>query len=209
MYVGDNGEFPLMITFLNNVPEKNVVMDLYPYLSTLNNQGSIYVCPDYQKLGGISYGNHSAYGYNASGCDGWKVADKQLGLDAMYTDVENYVVPLKESGVVSPSQMISWGDSVVHYDATGNKAYGSMDLSSGLQWIKHYYAQNSEAVWDIKSYQFMSRRHSGKVNISYCDGHVEFAKPTNIFNVSSETILAKWNNDNLPHSEAYYPSISR
>ena len=45
------------------------------------------------------------------------------------------------------------------------------------------------------------RRHGGRFNIVFCDGHVETLRVSDLFTTRSDAILARWNNDGLPHRE--------
>ena len=42
------------------------------------------------------------------------------------------------------------------------------------------------------------RRHSGRYNVAFCDGHVENLK-TNALFATDMTVLKRWNYDNEPH----------
>jgi prepilin-type processing-associated H-X9-DG protein len=44
------------------------------------------------------------------------------------------------------------------------------------------------------------RRHSGKFNAWFCDGHIEYL-PFDNFTSHDEVRLRRWNNDNLPHKD--------
>ena len=47
----------------------------------------------------------------------------------------------------------------------------------------------------------MSRRHQGRVNAVFCDGHVESPKATFVFEDWSDAALVRWNRDHQPHQE--------
>ena len=46
---------------------------------------------------------------------------------------------------------------------------------------------------------FASSRHKGKVNVVFCDGHVESPKLKFVFEDTSDAPLARWNRDRQPH----------
>jgi prepilin-type processing-associated H-X9-DG protein len=43
------------------------------------------------------------------------------------------------------------------------------------------------------------RRHDGRLNMSYCDGHVAGMRIPDAFDVLRDDVLKLWNNDHLPH----------
>ena len=48
------------------------------------------------------------------------------------------------------------------------------------------------------------RRHGGRFNITFCDGHVENLKPQSSFDVRRDDVLKRWNRDNLRHRESLF-----
>jgi prepilin-type processing-associated H-X9-DG protein len=42
------------------------------------------------------------------------------------------------------------------------------------------------------------RRHGGRYNVAFCDGHIENLK-TNALFTTDMTVLKRWNYDNVPH----------
>jgi prepilin-type processing-associated H-X9-DG protein len=44
-------------------------------------------------------------------------------------------------------------------------------------------------------------RHFGKVNVAFCDGHVESPTLKFVFDDPSDRALVRWNRDHLPHRE--------
>jgi|SRR5439155_14963375 len=49
----------------------------------------------------------------------------------------------------------------------------------------------------------IKRRHFGKWNIVYCDGHVQTHTTREIFNYNDDEVLKLRNKDNLPHREFF------
>ena len=45
------------------------------------------------------------------------------------------------------------------------------------------------------------RRHQGRINVLFCDGHVEDMKLERLFFERSDAALRRWNKDNEPHRE--------
>jgi prepilin-type processing-associated H-X9-DG protein len=48
----------------------------------------------------------------------------------------------------------------------------------------------------------VSNRHGGGANMSFCDGHVEYAKRT-VWIAATEAMRARWNRDHEPHPETW------
>jgi prepilin-type processing-associated H-X9-DG protein len=51
-----------------------------------------------------------------------------------------------------------------------------------------------------KSRQMEARRHLGRFNVVFIDGHVEALRPEQLFGMSDEE-MSRWNNDHQPHRE--------
>jgi prepilin-type processing-associated H-X9-DG protein len=83
---------------------------------------------------------------------------------------------LKESEVKSPADMMAIGDSF-----GGGVEFG--------RW--KYLVLNGRAT----------ARHQGRVNVLFCDGHVESPTLTFVFEDTSDEALVCWNRDNLPHRD--------
>jgi prepilin-type processing-associated H-X9-DG protein len=91
------------------------------------------------------------------------------------------VIPVKESEVASPSEMMAVGDS-----ANGGLDFMRQDLN---------YLEKRGA----------SARHQGKLNVVFCDVHVESPTLQFLFTDTSDEALARWNRDHLPHREKLSP----
>jgi prepilin-type processing-associated H-X9-DG protein len=44
-------------------------------------------------------------------------------------------------------------------------------------------------------------RHQGKVNVAFCDGHVESPPLKFVFQNTNDAALVRWNRDHLPHRD--------
>jgi prepilin-type processing-associated H-X9-DG protein len=56
-----------------------------------------------------------------------------------------------------------------------------------------------------KRQAFYQRRHSGRWNIVFLDGHVEFKKGQQVFDIGNPEIAKRWNNDNQPRMDVADP----
>jgi prepilin-type N-terminal cleavage/methylation domain-containing protein/prepilin-type processing-associated H-X9-DG protein len=122
------------------------------------------------------------YGYNGYG-SGWDVTPSggsvNLGLGGISSKP---VVPLPESAVVAPSDMIAIGDYP--------------ELEPGRQ--------DGDIAGALDEYDdFVADRHNKGANVVFCDAHVEFAKQTNWMK-AVESARKRWNYDNQPHPETWH-----
>jgi prepilin-type processing-associated H-X9-DG protein len=123
----------------------------------------------------------SYYGYNAD-IFGTTMQrnnpNEQFGLQGHYNPVTHTYLPVAESEVAVPSDMIAIGDG---FDPNGilmRRSLASLDEFG-----------NTRA------------RHQGKANVVFCDGHVESPTMQFLFEDTSDAALARWNRDHLPHRE--------
>lgn len=98
-------------------------------------------------------------------------------------------VPVPESAVRRPSDMIAFGDGFVGIQG-GKIQWGAL----GLNWIGFTRKEEDEAFRKAAR-----NRHGGKLNIVYCDGHVESLTVEKLLLDYSDAALRRWNNDNEPH----------
>ncbi len=177
----------------------------------------LYKCPDYK---GMTVGGNDdgaplgSYGYNANGT---KFTPSDLGLGGALTkialsqelsDTHGGVLRVKESHIRSPSDMIAIGDAHlvwsspaiiknlydINIPAATYSGMGLIDINSrdGVQ----------RASWlpSTDIIKATERRHKGRYNIGFCDGHVEGIPRSRLFS-RSENTLRRWNNDNQPHAD--------
>jgi prepilin-type processing-associated H-X9-DG protein len=111
-----------------------------------------------------------------------------FGLSVDYTNtlgLSGGVIPnslsfarIKDSEVVSPSQMMAIGDS----------------FSGGIFFMRN------ELYWPFAWARALPR-HQGEVNVVFCDGHVESPTLGFVFTNTSDPALVRWNRDNQPHRD--------
>ena len=139
----------------------------------------VWRCPSAQ----LSVDLHSggipiSYGYNAFGILAIGNLTNALGLLGRFVSVSALFEPIKESEVVSPSEMMAMGDSFV-----GGVFFMREDLD--------YLDRGGRA----------SSRHQGRVNVGFCDGHVESLTLKVAFQDTNDAALVRWNRDHLPHRD--------
>ena len=169
----------------------------------------LYRCPSYKGL--TLPGNDIAdplgsYGYNANGT---KFAFSALGLGGHLAVPDDYdsVVPIRESEVVAPAEMIALGDANVMWllspilkalygvsGPTSYSGYGRLDINSWLRSTALGFGGRAGIL------QASQARHRGNLEIVFCDGHVESIHPARLFD-RSDANLQRWNNDNKPHAD--------
>ncbi len=131
---------------------------------------------------GISEKTRFSYGINDWGLN--LNAKPQLGLGG---DVDGgfYQGPIRDSTVVSPSQMIAIGD----VPALKNKALISFN------------ANMDPTAQSPGHTEWPSNRHNKRTDLLFCDGHVENPVRNDVIDPNNQTWRSRWNNDNKPHLE--------
>lgn len=116
---------------------------------------------------------HTFYGYNAFGI--LRIGNLKDNFGLMGHEPENPldITPIRESEVAVPSDMIAVGES------------GSITFMRS------------------RTYNFSNgvMNHGDKVNVLFCDGHVESIAGTSVFEDTDDRSLVRWNRDHLPHPD--------
>lgn len=144
----------------------------------------VWLCPSAK----VDFHYFTSYGYNTfgvapigyTGSASKKPRNIPLGLEGFYNG-RLPLIPVKESDVPSPSDLMAVGDSVV----------GGLDfMRQDLNYLKQRGA---------------FARHQGKLNVVFCDSHVESPTLAFLFADPSDAALCRWNRDHLPHRERLAP----
>jgi prepilin-type processing-associated H-X9-DG protein len=56
-----------------------------------------------------------------------------------------------------------------------------------------------------KGNEIVYRQHDNAENVTFCDGHVQQSRISQVFFDTSDSELGKWNRDGKPHREAMFP----
>jgi prepilin-type processing-associated H-X9-DG protein len=91
--------------------------------------------------------------------------------------MQELFTPVAESQVAAPSDMMAIGDSV------------------SMTFMRILYSKDSES----------GKRHNNKLNVVFCDGHVESPTLKFLFEDTGDAALVRWNRDHLPHREKLSP----
>jgi prepilin-type processing-associated H-X9-DG protein/prepilin-type N-terminal cleavage/methylation domain-containing protein len=149
----------------------------------------VWHCPTTFPANENSYG-YNGFGYRPAGTPYTNTLGlvNGFGLMGHFLDSSNgwvTVGPIAESEVVDPSEMMAIGDTfggVLTFDHWDNFA-----------------TKNQEHQWHAYS------RHQGRLNVVFCDGHVESPTLQFLFADTSDAALSRWNRDHLPHREKLSP----
>jgi prepilin-type processing-associated H-X9-DG protein/prepilin-type N-terminal cleavage/methylation domain-containing protein len=135
-------------------------------------QKGVWFCPAAQSREG-QISNSPFYGYNAFGLLKVGNLTNNLGLGGYLSENPIALKTVRDSEVVVPAETMAIGES------DGFAFMRNMDYD--------FYHQ--------------SFRHQNKVNVLFCDGHVESPALKFLFEDISDAALMRWNRDHLPHSE--------
>lgn len=152
--------------------------DWWPNLHSTGNARTVYV----------------SYGYNGCGMGmSTRTDTNSLGLGAQFKwEKPDQALPVPESEIVAPSEMMAMGDGFVGHD---NFLLGG----ESRIWRTYYLPLN------LKPNSKDFSRHQGKLNIVFCDGHVESPTLKFLFADTSDEALSRWNRDHQPHREKLSP----
>ena len=143
-----------------------------------------------------------SYGYNAVGVSGTALDSApgllgepragELGLGGWRPKGSLWRVAVPESKVAVPSDMIAVGDAFIG----STRELIQTDYLLGI---------NGDESWARESAQAFARtaarRHQGRLNVVFCDAHVEGPRIKALFDMENLDALRRWNVDNLPHKE--------
>jgi len=141
----------------------------------------VWLCPSAKWSGFSKNYPISCYGYNVDFFDIYLKArnpTNQFGLQGRRSPKEQLWIPIAESEVAVPSDMMAIGES--------------LDGSSLLA---------PRILTEAARFGNMLTRHQGKANVVFCDGHVESPTLKFLFEDTSDAALVRWNRDHLPHRE--------
>jgi len=135
-----------------------------------------------------------SYGYNMAGYAGLDLGYKIVG-DKLYACT-------KESEVEAPPDMIGLGDSM---SRTKDWLYERVAV---LQRVTFAYNPALMAIGPERN-RSARRRHGGRINLSFCDAHVESLTVKRAFYDKTDDALRKWNRDHEPHLEEWLKAIQQ
>jgi len=213
MYVGDSAKYPLafgptdqgglklwMQAIEGHVGEKWSSDGAVSGHPTGVQPRGVYSCPGYNRIGGeyriVGDSAIGAYGYTANesvlpvivpptGTSGGSIRFLTLGGPGP---------PVSESEVVVPSHMLAIGDSQMTspLGEPPDRITGAF-----IAPLPQNHLVVNLAVDEV--YKTALRRHSGRWNMGFCDGHVEHGLTRAFFDWSSDDVAKRWSRDNIAH----------
>lgn len=178
---------------------------------------SVWLCPGFSRIvrgGWLSPYSSGSYGYNVLGVNG-------IGLDYSGGPAPNvlgvgghnlswqwvFVRPVRENEVAVPGDTIEFGDAPLSVFNRGDQqiVYGEQSLGMALSaWLNPLTAHpqdNAGGPQFATALRINQRRHSGKWNLEFCDGHIENRRAQAFLDTHQAQQRRRWNRDNEPHLE--------
>jgi prepilin-type processing-associated H-X9-DG protein/prepilin-type N-terminal cleavage/methylation domain-containing protein len=215
MYLDDYKAYPLMMVMYDNYVDgsTNTWWDqsLAPYTKVMPSHppsgwkwfagdmvewsAGLYDCPGYRRIPGHDI--CTSYAYNWSGVAIPEDIGLPLGLGGERLVPENVSLlggtvdwrPNREREILQPSDMIAVGDGPLL----------TFRNSPGV--VFDYILDNPvRSGGQLPGPSASDRRHSGRFNIAFCDGHVECLRYQVLYApLTNQDSLMRWNNDHQPH----------
>jgi prepilin-type N-terminal cleavage/methylation domain-containing protein/prepilin-type processing-associated H-X9-DG protein len=193
-FVADNHGYPVLLTSTNRFSGEDRF-----WSGQLEREGigmsrpatnfyykGVWFCPSAQWSADVLRGIPTADGwsYYAYNDDRFgpglrpKNPTNQFGLQGHYNPITHTYLPITESEVAVPNDMIAIGDG---FDPNG--------------------ILMRRNLVDLEEFGNTLTRHQGKANVVFCDGHVESPTLKLLFEATTDEALARWNRDHQPHRE--------
>jgi prepilin-type N-terminal cleavage/methylation domain-containing protein/prepilin-type processing-associated H-X9-DG protein len=202
LYVGDFQAYP----FDFGIPRGNNSYGLErwpglirPYIenATDDNRGeSVMECPSRegarQSFGNVIVDMERGYGVNAFGYQTGKGGPLRglAGTGDWAVLMSGAIRPTRDSEILAPSDMIAVADG------TSNGPTNSVLAGPTLLTRTDSMVVNPNPLPEILEAR---ARHRGRVNVTFCDGHVTDFALNALFLDRSDAALSRWNKDNEPH----------
>jgi prepilin-type N-terminal cleavage/methylation domain-containing protein/prepilin-type processing-associated H-X9-DG protein len=213
MYVDDFKVYPFYQGNQMGEPPRFWFDDLEPYTKAkwprpifspgTNNAPQLWTCRSFARL--PNDWPNGGYGYNVNGTGepmrrGWGLG---LGGEVLVPDNISCFPPSgsranRESEVRKPDDMLGFGDDWIW--PMGEKIVTLEWLDMCLR-IGADNTPGPPSIWFSPMVRLQQRRHNGRLNIWFCDGHIESLR-AEVLASHDDDKLRRWNNDNLPHKEA-------
>jgi prepilin-type processing-associated H-X9-DG protein/prepilin-type N-terminal cleavage/methylation domain-containing protein len=194
LFVDDRGEYPLGMNheLPDRYPDHAQVwsgalrrIGGFPDVIYQGDAGDIFQCPSARLPPDLApHEGYSSYGYNARGIIG-RTIDTPVGLGGK-GELGMNPPPVRESEVVNPVEMIAIGDGFLGWT---NGILDGTVTAIGLRAGVTPRPGETERTF---------RRHSGKANYLFCDGHVEGRELRELF-FEARNHSRFWARDNQPH----------
>jgi len=145
--------------------------------------GGVWLCPSAPRYWDSPNEVFCSYGYNAWGVLPQNKTYGPTGFPKGYSitnalGLYGHLAPVQESEVTVPADMMAIGDSIL----------------GGLR-LDRYDMLTPSRIGRATA------RHLGRINILFCDGHVESPTLKFVFEDLTDTALVRWNRDHQPHRD--------
>jgi prepilin-type processing-associated H-X9-DG protein len=153
----------------------------------------VWLCPSASRPSSFpDWRGYVSYGYNPYGLSTRGTSLGLGGQNVWLGGTDGSAPPVRDSEVVSPSQLILLGDGF-----KGGKGIidDGLDVLSRNDAVQDYLGSTVRAL----------ARHQQKANVVFSDGHVEAPTLRFLFEDNTDTALARWNRDNRPHRDLLTP----
>ena len=177
----------------------------------------IQVCPSYGRLRGhLTDSSIGCYTYNYGGFDSWPGREQGLGgvdlrnrPSGLFSGAPQNIRPINESEVVCPVDMISFSDAHLEdLSELGNDSLRFQGLAeaSGNFWDTRYElglldAQSAKAFNAPQTLTWIKKRHDGRWNVAFCDGHTENRRTKELFDPNANNVKMRWNRNHKPEPD--------
>jgi len=163
---------------------------------TTNLSEGVWLCPSAPRYWDLPNEGFCSYGYNAWGVqpqnkiygptgfpNGHSITNAlglygHLVLGATLFPGMHGFAPVQESEVTVPADMMAIGDSIL----------------GGIRFDRY------DMLTPTRIGRAMAR-HQGRINVLFCDGHVESPTLKYVFEDTSDAALVRWNRDHQPHRD--------
>jgi len=219
---------PGQLTLWHSFLLKGVGMPDLPWESggpVMGESAQIQVCPGLVRTTRLAYmggGGQEAHGLGSYGYNLYGVRitpnGMELGLGGKVPNPNRVPTgqgdfrPIRENEAVNPSDLIAVGDAIVHSIYWEGADYSDaawpwdglapdyIEITSVLGMKPSTWSPpTAHTAADVKAMRaVLQRRHGGKWNVLFCDGHVESLTTPNLFDTRKASVRMRWNNDNLP-----------
>lgn len=152
-----------------------------------NVKNSVFICPSERKIRiHDSFAEPPHYGYNDWGYAFKGLGSRRFGLSPNFT--YDFV---REGEVRRPSAMLALGDNF------GRAPHGLIRTFYHI--IRATPSTPIEPEDSARLDSEVRRRHRGRLNTIYADGHAEGHSIKRLFFSTDTEVLSEWNRDNQPH----------
>ncbi len=160
----------------------------------------LYSCPGYNRVGGVYWTTREtamgAYGYSAR-TERLPFFGGDVTILTPGYDGSDRFRPVYENEVIAPTQLIAIGDSqMLHNLGLPNNITGG----HLAPYTQEFLLRGLSVTPDHKALlEAQLRRHEGRWNMAFCDGHVEHGETPAFFDWRKDEALKHWSRDNKAH----------